>query len=222
MNARGNVFLYVLIAVVLFAGLTYAIMQINQQNDPTAELDEGRAKIAANAVLAWVASAQNAVNNMDQVGTDADELVFLRPADTGFNTAPHIHKLFHPDGGGLALKPLPRDAMGPSVTNPANGFYIGRFNNIQWTPSATNDVIAAAYGVSQPVCAEINKKITGSATIPSVAPSIRTYFVNTSYHGAGNANFMIASCAACDERPALCVQEGTTSLYVYYALLVAR
>ncbi len=224
MSQRGNVFLYVLIAVVLFGGLTYSITQINQQTDPAAEVDESRSKIGANAILAWMASAQNVINNMDQVGTTTDEILYTRPSDATFNTAPHVHKLFHPDGGGLLLKAIPKDAMGPVVSNPANGYYVGLFSNVQWTPTAADDVMAVAYGISQAACAEINRKITGSTTIPNVTGGLQSLFIDVVHNGGTpNADFTTANCAACDERPALCVTASPAgSPFIYYSVLVAR
>jgi hypothetical protein len=218
----GNVFLYVLIAVILFGALTYALSQSAQQGDSVSELDQGRVNVAVNSILAYAGSAQNAINNMDISGSDADELDFIRPDDAAFDTAPNLHKIFHPDGGGLNLKSLPADSLGDAVTSPANGFYLGRFNNVEWTPTTTNDVIFAAYGLNRATCAALNQKITGSSTIPSItAGAVRRYFVDDAIHGGGNVDLTVAACAACDGRPALCVSNGA-NIFVYYTLLVAR
>ena len=220
MNTRGNAFVYILIAIALFGALTFALSG-SQETASVGELNEGRATIAANEILSYAATAQNSIISLDRIGTNAASLDFVLPSnDTDFNAAPHVNKLFHPEGGGLAYKLLPRDAGVTAITTPEEGYYIGRFNNTEWTPTTAQDVMFSAYGINRQVCEELNYKITGSRTVPSMGNTTQT-FVDTEYHSIANIDLMIADCATCDEKPALCVH-GSGNLYVFYNILVAR
>jgi hypothetical protein len=222
-NQRGNAFLYILIAIILFAGLMFTISR-SRQSETTGTLTEGRAQVAANSILAYATSAQNAISNLDIVGTDANTIDFTLPSDATFNNAPTIHKIYHPDGGSLTYKPLPADADGDDGAGLDSGYYIGRFNNVEWTPTATNDVLFVAFEIRQDVCEAINLKLTGSTTIPSiVGDTIENLMIDDTIHGGSNSDFAAANCAACDEKPALCVSKVAASTkYAFYSLMVAQ
>lgn len=223
---RGNAFLYILVAVVLFGALIFALSRGGQQNSGVAELDSGRAKVAANEILSYAATAANNLTQMDSSGITADQIDFMLPNDSDFNTDapanPNIHKLFHPSGGGLGYKSLPQDANDDDGVGLAAGYYIGRFNNIEWTPTTAPDIIFAAYEIKTPVCAEINRKLTGSTVIPTVSgDSLENFFIEASLHSGANAPFEVANCAACEEKPALCVANAAGK-NLFYSILAAE
>ena len=93
MNQRGNAFVYVLIAIILFAGLMFTISRMDEGGTSTSDLDEGRAKVGANSILAYASSVEGAVIRLDRVGTSADQIDFMLPSDAAFNTAPNLNKL---------------------------------------------------------------------------------------------------------------------------------
>ena len=221
---RGNAFLYVLIAIVLFAGLTFVLSRTGGQKDASSDLAEGQATIDANTILSYAASAANTVSQLDLGGIAADQLDFTLPSDAAFNTPPLGKKFFHPSGGGLNYKALPATAVASSGGGLAPGYYIGRFNNVEWTPTTAQDVIFVAHEISQKVCAAINTKITGSETIPAIGggSTIEDVLIDDSLHGGSNADFMVANCAACEEKPALCVSGGARTIYTFYSLLVVE
>jgi hypothetical protein len=104
----------------------------------------------------------------------------------------------------------------------AAGYYVGRFNSIEWTPSATNDIVFAAYEITEDVCAALNTKITESATIPTVVgDSLHNLFVDDAHHVGSNSNFDVVNCAACEDKPALCVTDGAGK-YTFYSILEAE
>lgn len=228
MNCRGNAFVYVLIAVALFAGLTVTLSNMGG-DESQSRIDESYVQSAITSVFAYAGSTQNAIEQMELQGVEIDDINFMLPSETNFNTAPVHRKLFHPEGGGLNYIPLPTEIAAPGVTFPDGGYYVDKFSNVEWTPTSTNpsgyDVIFVAYGITQQACEAINKKITGSSTVPVVSPAAwpRSLFVETRHHGGGNANFMAAAnCPACNGKPALCVADDTVTLYAFYNILYAR
>jgi hypothetical protein len=221
MNDRGNAFLYILIAIVLFAALTYALVRNHDAGGAASEIDEGRVAVAADAILAYAVSTQTAISQMDRMGTTADEIDFILPSEATFNDTPTLDKLFHPDGGGLIYKPLPKDAIDSTVTSPAAGFYVGQFNNFEWSPTTAQDVIFSAYGLTETVCARLNRQITGDPAIPEVQGiSLQQALADASLHTSGNADIDSSSCADCEEKPALCIHDG--SKYGFYSVMVAQ
>lgn len=222
MNQRGNAFFYILIAVILFAALTYTLSRIETEDgQSTSDMDQGRIQIAANSIISYAASAQNALIRLDQMGVSFDTLDFIEPWETNFNDPPTDKKFFHPDGGGLAYKPLPADATGTGGVDPEPRYYVGLFNNIEWTPTSTNDVLFAAYKITEPVCKAINKQLTGSEAIPTLTATMARVLVKSGdYHSSGNADFDAADCASCDGKPALCVTDGAD--FAFYSVLESR
>jgi hypothetical protein len=219
-SQKGNAFLYVLIAIILFAGLAFTLSRSGSQRDPVGSLTEGRVTIDANNIIAYAASVSNMLSQLDVAGVSPDQLDFILPSDAAFNTPPLDKKFFHPAGGGVNYKALPSEAIASNGAGLAPGYYVGRFNNVEWTPTAANDVIFAAHEISESVCKAINTKITGSDTVPALAgASSQDLLIDDSLHGGSNVNFMVVNCAACDEKPALCVSSGGT--YTFYSVLVA-
>ena len=225
-NQKGNVFIYILIAVGLFGALMFALSKSASQTDAVSELAEGESKIVANEILAYAASATNAIAQMQQTGATVSMINFMIPSDDDFedNTPaePTIYKLFHPDGGGLNYKTLPTKASADDKTGLAAGYYIGRFNNIEWTPTTTHDVVFTAYEIKESVCKELNRKMTGSTTIPTVSgASLQNLFVYDDLHTGTNEDFTETNCTACEEVSALCVTDGAGK-YAFYSLLDAE
>lgn len=221
-NQKGNVFVYILIAVGLFAALMFVISKSATQTDAAGELSEGESKIVAGEIITYAASATNTLSQMQQTGATINMIDFMLPSDTDFNIAPTIYKFFHPDGGGFNYKPLPTKASADDKTGLAAGYYIGRFNNIEWTPTTANDVVFTAYEIKESVCKELNQKVVGSTNIPTVTgDSLQNLFVYDDLHSGTNANFMKADCPICDEISALCVTDGSGK-YAFYSILEAE
>lgn len=223
-SEQGNAFLYILIAVVMFAGLMFTISRSVENDSPQGQMDESKAKLAANDILSYAAVATNAVTLMDQAGTTAAQIDFMYPSDTNFNLAPTVDKLFHPDGGGLNYKTLPQFGSDKSTSGVASGYYIGRFNNVVWTPTTAQDVMFTAFGLSESVCAELNKKVTGSNTIPAtVGGDFKSYLVDGSVFSGVNIDLDNGVCPACEDISALCVSNNSAGVtrYAFYNILVA-
>lgn len=219
----GNAFLYVLIAIVLFGALMFTLSRSEEQNDGNSDLTEGRTSVSANEIMAYAATVTNAITQMQNTGTQNSQIDFMLPDDSTFNDPPTLYKLFHPDGGGLNYKALPSNAVGVAGTlTPKAGYYVGRFNNVEWTPTTQNDVMFVAYNISQPVCAEIDRKLRGSTTIPAFpSGNAKQYFINGTIFSGSNQNLMATDCAACDEIPAMCVSfvNGATTHYLFYNII---
>ena len=196
---------YVLIVIALFAALAFLLAR-QSSNQESSSLSRNQIDIDTTQILQTAMQVKQAVDAMTYSGSTVDSLDFTLPSDAGYDTPPNGQKVFHPDGGGVILPRLPDDAV-VAATNPPPGWYLGRFNNVEWTPTAATDVVLTAYNIAQPVCASLDQKITGSATIPQATVALRNLLVSATRHSGTNQDFTAAICSGCKGYPELCVQE---------------
>lgn len=221
----GNALVYVLVAIVLFAALSLTMGRQTDSSE-TSVLDDGQTELLAGQMIAYAAQVESAVNQMLFSGTREEDLNFIMPNATGFdsvNAADNIKKVYHPQGGGLTPAELdPRAVGGTSATVDA-GWYLGLFNNTEWTKSSANDVMLAAVQVSDQVCAKLNEKISGDGNIPQITGPANLFnlFVAPAVHGMGGAAHLTRTvCPDCDDYSSLCVRKGGAN--VFYTIVVPR
>jgi hypothetical protein len=155
-------------------------------------------------------------------GTDPDDIDFIVPSSAGFNTAPHYNKLYHPQGGGLNYKALDPSATTEVSSSPAPGFYVGKVGNVEWSPTTATEIMFAAYQISKPVCESINKKITGSTTIPATAANMSELFLAAPTWVSSNLDLTTARCAGCVGQATLCVSRAAADAFTFYSVIVGR
>ncbi|MCB1783752.1 MAG: hypothetical protein KDI13_07115 [Alphaproteobacteria bacterium] len=217
---NGNALVYVLIAIVLFAALGMTFMS-QSRNDTTEELDDSRAELLATQMISYAAQGKSTLDQMSFSGTQIGSFNFTKPGESGYNTAPHIHKVYHPSGGGLLPSNIPTDAIAQVSSNPEPGWYMGRFNNVEWTPTTGTDIILTAFQISKTVCEKINEKVLGTTTIPILASSAKSYLVDATLYAGSNVDFNTSACAACEGYMSLCVQDPS-GIYAFYNVLLDR
>lgn len=217
---RGNALIYVLIAIALFAALGFTLSRQTDTSE-AGTLSRERAELYATQLISYSAQAKSAVDQMFfTAASRINDLDFTTPTDVGFDTGTLIHKIYHPQGGGLLPGKIPADAVSQNTSDPEPGWYLGRFNNVEWTASAGEDVILVAYQIDPTVCALINEKINGSSVIPSMTTSIRNVMIDDSFHTGANVELTTDPadiCPDCENVSSLCVQEG--GMYGFYTIL---
>ncbi len=221
-TCRGNVVIYVLIALGLLALLTSAITSQNTESNDN--IDDDKAKLLAADVMSYSGTAKTVIDNMVMAGTNEASLNFVRPNQSSFSVEPYYDKVYHPEGGGLGAPTIKDDLFSYADVETASGWHVGRFNNVEWTPSGAQDIIMSAYGIDRTVCAKLNKKITGDAAIPALdagGNAVR-FFVDKDVSGITNVDFMEADCTACNGFPALCVSNGARTVWIYYNIISAQ
>lgn len=214
---KGNALVYVLIAIVLFAALSFTLSK-RTDNNSTSTVDDAKTGLYADQIIAFASQAKTVIDQMIFTGSTIDTLDFVLPDDNAFETAPNIHKVFHPAGGGLSLSTIPNAAITQVNANPPAGWYIGAFNNVEWTRSTGTDVILTAYQISKSVCESLNERVTGDKTIPAVSGALKDYLVDD----GSNSDFEISTCAACEGHTSLCVSNSPPTMYAYYNIVAAR
>lgn len=222
-NERGNALIYVLIAIVLFAALSFTLSRQTDTSE-TSFMDSSEVEILANRLINYSAQTESVINQMTFGGTIVANLDFTRPGETGFNAgtaAGNINKVYHPQGGGLNAGEFPAKVAGTASGVVDPGWYLGRFNNIEWTATTADDVLLTAFNIREDICAKINQKITGSSAIPTISPpaNLHDLLINPAEHGAGSgSDFTVARCAACEGYMSLCVQRG--GIYGFYTVIM--
>jgi hypothetical protein len=239
---RGNALIYVLIAIALFAALS---MTLGRQTDTgeASSLSDERAELYATQLIAYAAQAKSSVDQMMFSGGKIETLDFTLPGAAGYDTGSALDKIkrvYHPDGGGLIAENLPEEAAAYTGNDPEAGWYMGRFNNVEWTklgpgntsgPGGTEapfeDVILVAYGINEKICEKINEKVKGSPAIPQMTATIRNVMIDDAYHTGVNAHLTTVLpgapvCADCDELSSLCVEDSAGNIFGYYSVLLER
>lgn len=214
---RGNAMIYVLLAIALFGVLTATLSGQNNDADGQ-DIDDEQIEFYASELLEYSAAAKSVIDQMLITGSTIDDLDFINPTSAAFDTPPHIHKVFHPSGGGLTYIEAPNENT-LNVVAGTGGWRWQNLTNVEWTPTASNDIMLSAFQISQAICAKINSKITGNETIPTVSNQIGRVF---SPSVLPNEDLTSSNCSGCDGYPALCVRNSAGNAYNFYTILAAR
>ena len=145
-----------------------------------------------------------------------EQISFLKPGDTGFDTAPHLAKVFHPAGGGLNLFSS-RDPLFASGSA-QRGWVVQQGTNVEWSHTSASDIIYTMLDVHPLICAAINQRITGSDAIPTSTVNPDEIFING---GGDDADFAVSDCSACNEKYSLCIQDNDGN-YAFYNIVLSR
>lgn len=226
---QGNALIYILIAIALFAALSMTLGRQSGSNEAN-DLSNDKAELYATQIASYAAQAKSATDQMVFSRTSIGNFEFSRPGDADFEIGTPIDKtrrVYHPDGGGLSVGTLPPEAMDKTLTNPTAGWFMGRFNNVDWTASIGTDVILVAYGIHKKICEHINKNITGDVAIPELDDSIADIMIDDAYHTGTNEDFTTDPtgtpiCAECRKQTTLCVKSNGADIYGFYTILQDR
>ncbi len=233
----GNVLFLILIAVALFAALSYAVTQSTRTGGGSG--DNETSLISSAQLTQYPASIRTAVVRMIIGGTDVDNVAFDPPADFAAlaNTA---NAVFHPSGGGATYSTAPGEMMESSTAgtwhfNAENQIdLLGTSSGDNDPVASTADVIAFLPSITLTLCSRVNSEL-GLSSIPPVETGID---VTTdmdeavgicSVCAAGATIGDGAGAGALDGQPFGCFQltgldanaDGDDD-YVYYHVLVER
>lgn len=210
--------MYVLLALALLGTLTMLLSDQGSEND---DLSYERTKLMTAKVTAYAASGKHVVDQMMMTGTTLANIDYTRPGEATYDDAPYIHKIYHPDGGGLNYF-VPTAPPFDGVADPyGNGWYFNMVN-VEWTQTTAPDLILTAYMIEEQICRQINRDITGSTTIPVLTNNslIETFLPFDLWAGPSNTELDTTLCADCEGYPSMCVSDGTS--YAYYNIIAAR
>lgn len=209
--------IYILLALALLAGLTMVLGK--QSDNASQDLSAEKAELITTKTVAYAGSVKGIIDQMMMSGSNINNLNYVTPNQSSFDLGSNINKVFHPSGGGLGYEASNPELFVTNGTTPVPGWYLGRFNNVEWTKTASNDIVLAAYDINIDVCKAINKKITGSTVIPMALGPSAGFLVDTIHGGPPNQPLTVAKCAACEGHPSLCVAGDGNQRYTYYSII---
>jgi hypothetical protein len=247
-SESGNVLFLILIAVALFAALSYAVTQSSRSG--SGEATSEKSLISGAQITQYPAGVRtDIIRMMIDNNISVDQLEFNGPSDFGALTANPSGKftrsVFHPDGGGATYQMAPADVMDSG--SPGQWYYnadwaVANIGTTTGADSSGNEMTAFLVGVKQSVCQKIDDAL-GITTnpIPVLANGATTDFEKTQGTGANTASppntFELFAAApagtqcldttACGTpgalagQPFACVQT-TDGKYLYYHVLLER
>ncbi|MBB4101413.1 hypothetical protein [Sphingomonas kyeonggiensis] len=245
----GNVLIIILIAVVLFAALSYAVLSSSRSggNDISPE----KARAYASAIIQNIAPIRAAIIRVETINGCTDEtldfnnLFYRKNNDTAITpvnaTAPLDKRcnIFDPAGGGVVLTVPPAGALGnnPDTAGMGNwktghgGFKIGQIKGVGTDgPAGTasaNDVYLSQNYLNKATCMAIND-LNGVPNSSGDAPSALTMIVSgTAANGVADSftlSTQIMDFPARNGALIYCTTYGTGSAQVYqmHAVVIER
>ncbi len=157
---KGNVLVIILIAVALFAALSFVVS--NMMRGGSASIGREKSGIYASEILTYAQSLSAAVRMMRvSNGCEDTDISFESNILTGYQHSPVATdgcKIFNASGGGLSyIRPNldANDGLDWIFTGSNDGYDIGT----QCNSDSCADLIAVLPNISLEICTEINKRL---------------------------------------------------------------
>ncbi len=223
---EGNVLFLILIAVALFAALSYAVTQSSRSGGG----DTSETTLINTAqITQYPASVRTSIIRMLVSGNvAADELLFVVPTDFDDDCDATTTRqcVFHPQGGAATYAEAPPEVTtGTSsqawVFNSENEIsLVGTTGGGGSVTTSTADVIAFLPNVTDLVCRRLNEQLgIGDVIPPETGIEIGNNMdVDNPGFGAGGDTIGEGTAAALDGQPFGCFDQGGINYY-YHVLL---
>ena len=225
-NESGNVLFLILIAVALFAALSYAVTQSTRGGG---NADDETSLISSASLTQYPASLKTNLLRMSiSDGVGDTEIMFNPPSDQTACIAVNTDEgpcVFNADGGGASYQAAPSNVVTGSA--PVDWVF-NRENEIQDVGSTEGsdtpdidsiEVIAFLSGVTNGVCSKINEELGIGDTIPAeTGIDVATLLDDTTVADQTPAGGTIGEdVAVLDGQPFGCFSQGGANHY-YHAL----
>ena len=164
---RGNVLFLILIAVALFAALSYAVTQSTRSGGGDASRET--TLVNSSTITQYPAAIKTAIVRMlISNGVSVDQLIFDPPSAFGSLTATQLSQnVFSTTGGGATYALAPNSVMEDSSSSGTWTYNAqNQILNIGSDGAGGNDVIAFLSGVSSSICDRIHTQL-GMGAVPA-------------------------------------------------------
>jgi len=153
----GNVLFLILIAVALFAALSYAVTQSTRSGGGSTEREQ--ALLGSSAMTQYPTALRTSVIRMILGGIGVEQIFFNPPSGSFGGSGNLDQQVFHPTGGGAVYQQAAADVMagGSAGTWSFNANF--EIPDIGVAGSGGNDVTAFLSGVSNAVCIRVNEEL---------------------------------------------------------------
>jgi hypothetical protein len=230
---KGNVLFLILIAVALFAALSYVVTQSTRSGGGSTEREKN---ILGSAQMTQYPTAlRTAIIRMVLGGVAVENIKFNAPGSFGSISVSQL--VFHPQGGGAGHQDATADLSATGNSN-LPWYYNANFHvpGIGIDTAGGNDIIAFLPNVSSGVCRQVNEELginTTSCTAPAAVPEVNIAQVtnalvddsivdaDTVPAGPGPAiQGQGGGCAAFTRQASGCFSNGTR--FTFYSVLLER
>lgn len=225
----GNVLFLILIAVALFAALSYAVTQSTRTNGANA--DEDKAALIASQIVQMAAAVKTARDRLvvgegyDQARFSIADAADAKRVFTGSNTIPgKAAGIFDANGGGLPIQKIPKSWLVDAYSNYADVHHYTiipvEVGGAQLGTAEPDEIFLIKY-LKKSICEQINLKLTGSKAIQS-----QSYGSSNPYGGAdqhiSNGTGAISSVLTYNgtgwvlPKMPICAQDSSGTAYQFY------
>ncbi len=234
MKQSGNALFLILIAVALFAALSYAITQSGRGGGG---IDREQAELANSQALQYASSIDQAilrlrtVNGCTETQIGFDNTVVPAVYAHGNGPADDSCEVFDPNGGGLTFQAPPagmNDGTNFEFTSRLQVYGQGQTIPGGTGHDAETDLVMLLRGMNENACRQINEGV-GLTGIPEDSGDFNTDYFDGDYDQGDNIDGCPSNCGTVAASPigALgthmgCVEEGATDDYVFFYTLIAR
>jgi hypothetical protein len=239
----GNILFLILIAVALFAALSYAVTQSSRSSG--GDVSGEKTLVSSSELTQYPAGIRTSILRMIvDTGLTPDQLLFDVPSNFAPNGTASItdnndrQAVFHPLGGGETYEEASPDIMASGAQGIWHFNANYQIQNIGLTDTGDtngNDVVAFLDGVSKGVCQSLDTQL-GLGTIPVLTTPLDPAVMDTdqlaSAAGSQTSTFptttgVIIGASGSDSamlagQPFACFQNGSTGNYVYYHVIIER
>lgn len=250
-ESSGNVLFLILIAVALFAALSYAVTSSSKSGG--SGISKDKAKIAASQILQYATAIEQAITRIKVINGCNDKQVSFERApfdgsDTGYlnpnSPADKRCHVFHPDGGGQSYRDIEQSWLSGLAALPAwHGEFVfsgkdcvpdigsgqgpGCWNN---GTRSDSELIIALLDVNEEICNEINRQFdlskadsTGFGNFYSGSTDPQYRFKGTYGNISATTSGHIADAGAILRgQTTACFYNGNAARDTFYHVLIAR
>lgn len=215
-HERGNIMIYILIAVILFAALSYVVANMMRGGG---NIGQEKDAMAATEILDYAHAVRQAVQLLKiSNGCENEDISFENSVVSGYTNGTNTKcQIFHPDGGAMNWV-TPSDSI---TTSP--WFFQGEYA-ISSVGSGNTDLIMSLSNISENLCTLINERL--DVTNPSGPPEndgfgTTVQFIGT-FHSGGNSAGNNGEEANFAGKMAACFDGPPAGTYHFYQVLIAR
>lgn len=233
-SERGNVLFLILIAVALFAALSYVVTQSTRSGGGSTEREKN---ILSSAQMTQYPTAlRTSIIRLVLGGVGIENIKFNTPGSFGASTNAEI---FHPQGGGATYQAAPAELMLGGLSQ-GTWYYNGNFDvpGVGIDGAGGNDVIAFLPGISGGVCRQVNEELglsvgtcaaTGDAAVPDAVAGVLTADIEDQMDSTYTFPTAVdRTDLQCDGGTALsrqasgCFRDVAGNKFVFYSVLLER
>lgn len=168
-NERGNVFIFILMGVVLFAALSFTVAR-GMRGDTANSMSDKQANLAASEILGEAQKVERSVNRIRNKGVSENDISFENSADyintacdTGADPSFPRCQIYNPQGGGLSYK-------SPATKTTSNEWHFtgatciadigtGTTGCNSDNDTSNEELLMVLTDINETVCTQINKRL---------------------------------------------------------------